>query len=150
MSVDSGHRSAPRARTRTVIVIGVGALILFLVLLLVGVLPRVRNQRELATAAQTVQTAAPDVYVIRPEPASGADVSLAATTQAIQDAIIYARTSGYLSKRYVDIGDNVKAGQLLAEIASPRSEEHTSELQSRLHLVCRLLLEKKKEGAEHA
>src|SRR2546422_5569708 len=27
----------------------------------------------------------------------------------------------------------------------PRSEEHTSELQSRLHLVCRLLLEKKKD-----
>src|SRR5256884_4206557 len=27
-----------------------------------------------------------------------------------------------------------------------RSEEHTSELQSRLHLVCRLLLEKKKQG----
>src|SRR5205809_5858454 len=31
---------------------------------------------------------------------------------------------------------------------SARSEEHTSELQSRLHLVCRLLLEKKKH--EHA
>src|SRR5690625_7857222 len=29
-------------------------------------------------------------------------------------------------------------------VASPRSEEHTSELQSRGHLVCRLLLEKKK------
>src|SRR5687768_17918325 len=29
-----------------------------------------------------------------------------------------------------------------------RSEEHTSELQSRLHLVCRLLLEKKKQYAE--
>src|SRR5687768_17859687 len=29
--------------------------------------------------------------------------------------------------------------------ADPRSEEHTSELQSRLHLVCRLLLEKKKK-----
>src|SRR2546422_5474315 len=29
-------------------------------------------------------------------------------------------------------------------VAGPRSEEHTSELQSRLHLVCRLLLEKKK------
>src|SRR2546422_8527890 len=29
-------------------------------------------------------------------------------------------------------------------LARPRSEEHTSELQSRLHLVCRLLLEKKK------
>src|SRR5205809_5493891 len=30
-------------------------------------------------------------------------------------------------------------------LASERSEEHTSELQSRLHLVCRLLLEKKKK-----
>src|SRR5687768_17794215 len=29
-----------------------------------------------------------------------------------------------------------------------RSEEHTSELQSRLHLVCRLLLEKKKQNTE--
>src|SRR2546422_3371522 len=33
------------------------------------------------------------------------------------------------------------------EPGSLRSEEHTSELQSRLHLVCRLLLEKKKRGA---
>src|SRR3989449_7098159 len=32
----------------------------------------------------------------------------------------------------------------LAAVAPARSEEHTSELQSRLHLVCRLLLEKKK------
>src|SRR3989449_3323849 len=31
------------------------------------------------------------------------------------------------------------------DAAPPRSEEHTSELQSRLHLVCRLLLEKKKK-----
>src|SRR2546422_4138205 len=31
-----------------------------------------------------------------------------------------------------------------------RSEEHTSELQSRLHLVCRLLLEKKKKNAPEA
>src|SRR2546429_5447609 len=32
------------------------------------------------------------------------------------------------------------------EVAGSRSEEHTSELQSRLHLVCRLLLEKKKHA----
>src|SRR2546422_6094204 len=37
--------------------------------------------------------------------------------------------------------------ELLAPLITvvPRSEEHTSELQSRLHLVCRLLLEKKKQ-----
>src|SRR5687768_17668540 len=46
-------------------------------------------------------------------------------------------------------GDGVIAGGVggAAEddrVAGGRSEEHTSELQSRLHLVCRLLLEKKK------
>src|SRR3989449_7169194 len=35
--------------------------------------------------------------------------------------------------------------ELLRELVVDRSEEHTSELQSRLHLVCRLLLEKKKK-----
>src|SRR2546422_2481718 len=38
----------------------------------------------------------------------------------------------------------VAAGERGAALAI-RSEEHTSELQSRLHLVCRLLLEKKKK-----
>src|SRR2546422_3475691 len=35
--------------------------------------------------------------------------------------------------------------RLLRRSSDDRSEEHTSELQSRLHLVCRLLLEKKKK-----
>src|SRR5687768_17757905 len=34
---------------------------------------------------------------------------------------------------------------MLEQVGEARSEEHTSELQSRLHLVCRLLLEKKKK-----
>src|SRR2546422_4186313 len=37
-------------------------------------------------------------------------------------------------------------GVLLVDKPEGRSEEHTSELQSRLHLVCRLLLEKKKKN----
>src|SRR2546422_4901978 len=41
------------------------------------------------------------------------------------------------------------ADQLRGERGIIRSEEHTSELQSRLHLVCRLLLEKKKKKKEH-
>src|SRR2546422_3227752 len=40
--------------------------------------------------------------------------------------------------------DDLGSGRLVAGFARHRSEEHTSELQSRLHLVCRLLLEKKK------
>src|SRR2546422_5836887 len=38
---------------------------------------------------------------------------------------------------------------VLAGLQAERSEEHTSELQSRLHLVCRLLLEKKKKTDNH-
>src|SRR3989449_4545926 len=58
---------------------------------------------------------------------------------------------GYLARRRNQVSE---LGQLLDPIADklllfatliPRSEEHTSELQSRLHLVCRLLLEKKKK-----
>src|SRR2546429_4644976 len=37
-------------------------------------------------------------------------------------------------------------GEVAATSPRKRSEEHTSELQSRLHLVCRLLLEKKKNN----
>src|SRR2546422_5755252 len=46
----------------------------------------------------------------------------------------------------VGMGDAPKNPKGL-EAAVARSEEHTSELQSRLHLVCRLLLEKKKKHA---
>src|SRR2546422_7366290 len=41
-----------------------------------------------------------------------------------------------------------RGGLCSARRRIPRSEEHTSELQSRLHLVCRLLLEKKKKKSE--
>src|SRR2546422_4668091 len=40
-------------------------------------------------------------------------------------------------------------GALADHAQEPRSEEHTSELQSRLHLVCRLLLEKKKKNMNY-
>src|SRR5439155_22725492 len=42
------------------------------------------------------------------------------------------------------VGDRVADGQVPRSVRAGRSEEHTSELQSRGHLVCRLLLEKKK------
>src|ERR1700682_934171 len=106
-------------RTRTMAAMGGAGLAAFLLLLVVGAVPRIRASRALSAAAESVRTAVPGVYVIQPQPAADADLSLAATTQAFQDATIYARTSGYISRRLVDIGDRVRAGQLLAEIASP-------------------------------
>src|SRR2546422_7313994 len=48
-----------------------------------------------------------------------------------------------------DAGDRGVRQQKLVRGLPQRSEEHTSELQSRLHLVCRLLLEKKKKKKQH-
>src|SRR6185503_12967783 len=47
---------------------------------------------------------------------------------------------GHALRRALELG-------LVPFLPAVRSEEHTSELQSRLHLVCRLLLEKKKQNA---
>src|SRR5207247_1493670 len=124
--------SAPRVRGRTMMVVGIGALAVFLVLFAVGLVPRLRNARELATAAEQLRTTPPNVYVVRPEPASVADLTLAATTQAIQDSVIYARTSGYLARRHADIGDRVMAGQLLAEVASPEVEQQLRQARAAL------------------
>jgi len=115
------------------ILIGGALLVMFLVLLAVSVVPRMSNTRALAAAAESVRTTAPGVHVFRPKPAADVALVLAGTTQAIQDAIIYARTSGYLSRRHVDIGDHVRQGQLLAEIASPEIDQQLS--QSRANLL---------------
>src|SRR3989449_5478735 len=50
--------------------------------------------------------------------------------------------------RYPSAGAAPQAAYDLGNLRYDRSEEHTSELQSRLHLVCRLLLEKKKKKKE--
>ena len=122
----------PRARTRTMTVIALACLAALLILLAVGVVPRLSDNRALAAAAADARRAVPGLYVFQPTPAPDAGLVLAGTTQAIQDAIIYARTSGYLRKRHVDIGDHVRPGQLLAEIASPEVEQQLS--QSRANL----------------
>jgi RND family efflux transporter MFP subunit len=111
---------------------GIGALGVFVILFAVGIVPRLRNSRELAAAAEQLRTTPPNVYVVRPEPASVADLTLAATTQAIQDSIIYARISGYLVRRHVDIGDRVTAGQLLAEVDSPEVDEQLRQARAEL------------------
>ena len=54
---------------------------------------------------------------------STASLLLPGNIQAITEAPILARASGYIRKRYVDIGDRVTAGQVLAEIEAPELEQ---------------------------
>ena len=59
-------------------------------------------------------------------------VSLPATTLAFESASIFARASGYISKRYVDIGSQVKQGQLLAEITAPELDHQIAQAEGSL------------------
>src|SRR5260370_19792613 len=57
-----------------------------------------------------------------------------------------AGTGGKAQAFRADLAQDGAPEQLAADVESARSEEHTSELQSHLNLVCRLLLEKKKKS----
>ena len=54
-------------------------------------------------------------------------VTLPATTAAFAQAEIYARATGYIGKRNVDIGDHVKQGEVLAELAVPEQDDTISQ-----------------------
>jgi len=55
-----------------------------------------------------------------------------ATTDAFEQANIYARASGYISKRMVDIGSRVKAGDLLVEITAPELDHQIAQAEGTL------------------
>jgi RND family efflux transporter MFP subunit len=59
-------------------------------------------------------------------------ITLPATTAAFVDANIYARATGYVERREVDIGDHVKAGEMLAELAVPELDHQISQNEATL------------------
>ena len=59
-------------------------------------------------------------------------LTLPGDTRSFYETTIFARTSGYLSKWYVDIGDRVKEGQVLATIETPELDDQLTESKARL------------------
>jgi RND family efflux transporter MFP subunit len=86
------------------------------------------QQRQVMAAAEQIRNFVPSVRVasVRASP-SNIVVSLPATTAAFADANIYARATGYIEKRNVDIGDHVKAGELLVQLAVPELDHQISQ-----------------------
>ena len=127
------HRLRKQQRRYGGALLGGGALLLLMGGLATG---GFRNyQAELAVAATLQQnlTAIPDVRVAAVRASDGKIVvSLPATTTAFEAANIFPRTSGYIEKRYVDIGDRVKAGDLLAEITAPEPDHQIAQAQATL------------------
>ncbi|MEJ5365294.1 MAG: efflux RND transporter periplasmic adaptor subunit [Desulfosoma sp.] len=80
---------------------------------------RCGKNRGTPLSAQTQDSPLPTVAVVSPKPAQPASPLLSAEVKPVQEAPIYARANGYLKRRYVDMGDAVHEGQLLAEIDAP-------------------------------
>ena len=75
-------------------------------------------------AAATVENAKQYVHVVNPKPANAnGTIRLPGTLRGAVESQIYARASGYLMKRYVDIGSRVTQGQLLAELDTPEIDQ---------------------------
>src|SRR5260370_32480564 len=89
------------------------------------------------------------IALAAPEPAHAMDpqliLALASAAGAIALIVGYLIVANGREKNKAASLDGVYACRC-REASGPRSEEHTSELQSHLNLVCRLLLEKKKES----
>ena len=96
-----------------------------------GVISRLSERA--AVGRETAADAVPVVRVTRPTPAPGIDeLVLPGSVTAFIEAPIYARTSGYLTNWYPDIGTPVKKGQLLAEIDTPEVDQQLRQAKSDL------------------
>jgi len=105
-----------------------GVLVLLAGALALGVGRHYAQHRQVMATAQQEANFVPGVRVdLVTQPPGNTVVSLPGTTLAYEQANIYARASGYVVKRYVDIGDHVRAGQLLAEIAAPEVEDQVAQ-----------------------
>jgi len=92
-----------------------------------------QQQQVMATALQE-RDFVPSVRVATIEASPDSmSVTLPGTTAAFATASIYARATGYIAQRNVDIGDRVKAGDVLAQLAVPELDDQISQNEATLN-----------------
>jgi RND family efflux transporter MFP subunit len=120
-----GHRGARR--------LGVAALLLLVAALGYGAGRQALQDDGVAAAAEQRRDFVPAVRAAPVRPAGPTiSVTLPATTSAFEAANIFARATGYIATRKVDIGDHVKAGQLLAEVTAPELDHQIAQNEANL------------------
>jgi RND family efflux transporter MFP subunit len=87
-----------------------------------GILSRMNAEHRLQ--ATVAEQAVDKVAIVRPVSATATSgPTLPGQVQAFNSAPIYARTNGYVNRWFVDIGDRVRAGQVLAILDAPEVEQ---------------------------
>ena len=113
------------------VVLGLVALVALGALAWRGIAVRARAMTTLTS--ETRELAIPSVSVVEAKRGAPTEsLILPGTLQAYTDAPVYARTGGYLKRRLAEMGEHVKAGQLLAEIDAPELEQQLQQARADL------------------
>jgi RND family efflux transporter MFP subunit len=132
---DYGHDTAPQQAafsTRKALVGMTIVVIVTIALAGIGILRRVHAYSALVD--RTTELAAPTVIVAAPKAGAPLDsFVLPGNVTSYTDSPIYARTSGYLTKWFFDIGAKVKKGALLAVIATPEVDQQLAQAEADLN-----------------
>ena len=113
-------RRVRRRRPWRILLAAIAALLLLGMVFALGYIPRRKREQAAAEAAQREANRIPvvPITVVERSP-SAATLLLPGNITPLTEAYIYARATGYVRRRYADIGDRVHKGQLLAEIDAP-------------------------------
>lgn len=123
-------RKSPAGRWLLLIVV---LAVLAAIVYFFGWLPRQKQTQAINQEAEQQTNALPRLNVTRVKKApASSELLVPGTTLAFTEAYIYARASGYVSKRLVDIGDRVRKGQLLATIDAPDLDRQVAQARSNL------------------
>lgn len=122
------HVGVPHPSRSTLMLIVAAILVLVLVAFFAGYAPRRKREGTIVAEASAQSMAIPTVNVTLAERSdANSAMVLPGNVQAIAEAPILARSDGYVKKRYADIGDRVRKGQVLAEIEAPELDQQVTQ-----------------------
>jgi RND family efflux transporter MFP subunit len=122
--LEAQQKSAHRPSGRTIRNLVLLTIVILIAAFVIGYVPRHRRDLQLTAEAVTNSEALPEVSVATAVRASTTgNLVLPGNIQAVTEAPILARAEGFIQRRYVDIGDHVTAGQLLAEVEAPELDQ---------------------------
>jgi RND family efflux transporter MFP subunit len=132
---DLGFDLPPPAKVSAarVVVVAAIALGLLAVAFLVAWLPKRHAQQDLVASTKSSESALLRVQVVTPKVrSSDRSLALPGSVQALEETVVYPRSSGYVTKWLVDIGDKVEAGAALAEIDTPEIDQQLDQARAQL------------------
>lgn len=122
-----------RRRRRMALLLGLGALAVLGVLVAIGASGHAARRAATIATLDAQQAAVPAVHVVAVKPVDSArQVDLPGTLQAFDSATLFARATGYIGKRNVDIGSQVRAGDVLAVISAPDLDQQLTQARGQL------------------